>query len=473
MMAGELDEAAQCLRRAIQLHPRERSATTHNTLANTLRLQGKLAEALEHYAISLSIEPDAADVRSNYLYVHNCLAEQNLSAIFQAHREFGARCDRPMPPAARVGGGTPGRLRVGYVSPDFRQHSVAHFIEPVLAAHDRERFEVFCYANNTVSDDTTRRLKALVPQWRLIHGRDDAEVAQLIRADGIDILVDLAGHTAKNRLPLFGLKPAPVQVTWLGYPNTTGMTTMDFRITDRFADPPGESDSLHTERLYRMPECFLCFLPPAPSPDVGPLPALHRGFVTFASFNNFAKITPQVIAAWARLLQRVPGSRLAMKNISMDAAHVREHLRTALARAGIEAARLELLSPSATPMEHLERYNAVDIGLDPFPYNGTTTTCDALWMGVPVVALEGRSHVGRVGVSLLNNAGLAQLVARDGDDYVEIAARLAGDLPRLASLRGALRERLRASPLMDAPRFTRHLEAAYADMWRAQRAEAA
>jgi predicted O-linked N-acetylglucosamine transferase (SPINDLY family) len=470
---GQLDDAVQSFRHALRLQPHGPNSSLHNNLAGALQQQGKLEEAMEHYRIVLELEPHDPALRSNYLYGFNFLPRQDLAAAFAAHREFGTHFDRPMtpPPRAAAAAERLGRpLRVGYVSPDFRQHSVAHFIEPVLAAHDRSRVEPFCYSNNSDVDEVTRRLRALSPNWRVIHQRPFVEVAELIRADGIDILVDLAGHTAHNSLPIFGLKPAPVQVTWLGYPNTTGMTTMDWRITDRFADPPGESDSLHTERLYRMPECFLCFQAPSPCPEVGPLPAAADGRVTFASFNNFAKTTPQVIALWARVLRRVPGARIVLKNKSMEAEDVRRAILAQFAQGGVDASRVEMTGPIRGQSAHLERYNQVDVALDSFPYNGTTTTFEALWMGVPVVTLEGRSHVSRVGVSQMHNLGMPELVARDADDYVEIAARLAGDLPRLAALRASLRERLRASPLMDAPRFTRNLEAAFTQMWNQQAA---
>ncbi|MCE9620021.1 MAG: tetratricopeptide repeat protein [Planctomycetes bacterium] len=469
MQIGELDEAAECCRQAIQRQPREQSANLYNNLAIVLQQQGKLKEAIESIEAGLAITPDDSVMRNNYLYTLNFLADPDLAKVFEAHRQFGRLYDRPLPPRdvqEDRAAGTKRRLRVGYVSPDFRQHSVSYFIEPILAAHDKEKFEVFCYSNNAQVDDYTTRIKGLVPSWRLIHNRSEEEVAELIRRDGIDLLVDLAGHTQNSRLLLFGLKPAPVQVTWLGYPNTTGLTTMDWRITDRFADPPGESDKLHTEKLWRMPECFSCFQPQAASPDVGPLPALKNGHVTFGSFNNFAKTTPQVIAVWARILKRVPGSRLVLKNKSMSAPGVQNFILSIFAKHGVAAGSIEMRGQDGPHASHLEQYNTIDIGLDPFPYNGTTTTFEALWMGVPMVVLAGVSHVGRVGVSQMSNLGLPELIGKDPNDYVEIAARLAADVPRLTALRAGLRQRMIASPLMDVPRFTRNLETAYQEMWK-------
>ncbi|MCE9620023.1 MAG: tetratricopeptide repeat protein [Planctomycetes bacterium] len=470
---GELDESIECCRQAIKAQPR--NAVAWNNLGATFQRQGKLKEALECFETSLAIKPDFPLAWNNYLYTLNFTADSDPRAIFEAHRKFGTLFDRPMSPrdaSEKHSAGAPRRLRVGYVSPDFRRHSVAHFIEPILKAHDPEKIEVFCYSNTPIVDETTLRIKALAPNWRLIHNRPDEEVAELIRRDDIDILVDLAGHTTGNRLPLFGLKPAPVQVSWIGYPNTTGLTTMDFRITDRFADPPGETDALHSETLWRMPDCFSCFQAPPASPEVGPLPALKHGGVTFGSFNNFAKTTPQVIDVWARILKGAPAARLLLKNRSMTAPKVRDSILAMFAGHGVAAERVEMLGTDASPFDHLDRYNAIDVALDPFPYNGTTTTFEALWMGVPVVALAGASHVGRVGVSQMSNLGLTELIARDIDDYVKIAVGLAADLPRLTELRAGLRRRLIASPLMDAARFTRHLERAYQAMWESHFAKA-
>jgi predicted O-linked N-acetylglucosamine transferase (SPINDLY family) len=358
------------------------------------------------------------------------------------------------------------RLKIGYVSSDFRQHSVAWFIEPVLAHHDRERFEIFCYANLFQEDAVTERLKAHADHWRKIYGLPDELAAQQIRADQIDILVDLNGHTAENRLLVFARKPAPVQVTWLGYPNTTGLSAMDYRLTDGFADPVGMTEPFHSETLIRLPECFSCYQPPRDAPAVSELPAKEKGYITFGSFNKLTKVTPEVMATWARILQAVPGSRLALQSAGLGEDAMQQMVREAFAGLGITPERLELHGHDRSQKTHLERYRNIDIGLDPFPYNGTTTTCDALWMGVPVVTLAGKVHAGRVGVSQMSNLGLTELIGQTPEEYVAIATRLATDRERLGALRKELRSRMTASPLMDAPRFTTNLEQAYRGMWK-------
>jgi predicted O-linked N-acetylglucosamine transferase (SPINDLY family) len=435
---------------------------------------GRAREALEQFAVAMSLAPRNVVTHSTYLATLNYMGHLEPGAVFEAHRKFGERFEptvRRLPPAARPAGDDATRrpLRVGYLSPDLRTHAVAHFIEPVLAHHDRAAVESFCYHDSPIVDAVSRRLQSLAAHWTHAFGMSDDALAQRIQQDGIDILVDLAGHMGNERLLLLARKPASVQATWIGYPNTTGLTSIDFRITDALADPPGMTESLHTEQLVRLPECFSCYQPPADTPPVASLPALRNGFVTFGSFNNIAKMTPQVVQVWARILQRVPQARLTLKTKVLRSPSMQTLVRGAFAAHGVAGERLTLLGNDASVREHFDRCNAIDVALDPFPYNGTTTTLDALWMGVPVVSLAGRSHVGRVGVSQLSNLGLSELIARDEDDYVEIAARLAGDLPRLAALRSGLRERLRASPLMDAPRFTRHLEAAYRSMWQMRR----
>ncbi|MCE9620020.1 MAG: tetratricopeptide repeat protein [Planctomycetes bacterium] len=470
--AGQLDEAIEFAREAIKRLPPNAQAIPRNNLGIALSLKGELDEALENYRTAISMDIENAYVHSNYLLTLNYLGHPDLPMIFQEHKKFGDKFAsfvprlyvNPLAAGARAEAGS--KLRVGYVSPDFYGHAVGQFIEPILAAHDREKFEIFCYSNNPRVDEATKRMQASVPNWRMIDTLPDEDAAKMIQHDRIDILVDLAGHTALNRLMIFLRKPAPVQATWIGYPNTTGLPTMDYRLTDAFADPPGEADALHTEKLLRLPECFSCFKAPAQSPDVGALPALKNGRVTFGSFNNFAKITPEVMKVWIAILKRVPGSRLVLKNRSLDNPSLKKFTMEALCKCGATPEQIELLSPNISPMEHFDCYNRIDIGLDPFPYNGTTTTCDSLWMGVPVVTLAGRNHVSRVGVSQMSNLGLPEMIAKDLDEYVDIAARLAGDLPKLAALRASLRERLRTSPLMDIPRFTRNLEQAYQTMWK-------
>ena len=453
---------------------KEIDATLLDKIGNQFLSQGMAKEAIDQYEMALILAPEKPFIQSNYLYALNYQTTLDTGKIFAAHKKFGEFFERvaakleplqsPVLPHVATSDHRP--LRIGYVSSDFRQHSVSYFIEPVLAAHDKSKFELFAYYHHTVVDDMTKRIQSHVSHWRSLVGKSDADIAAMIRADGIDILIDLAGHTVTNRLPVFARKPAPVQVTWLGYPNTTGLSTMDYRITDAFADPPGMTEMFHTEKLHRMPECFSCYSAPTDAPDVAPLHAMRNGRVTFGSFNNFAKITPQVIQAWANILKRIPTATLFLKYKDLESAPMTQFIHHQFMTRGVLVSQLRIQGNDASHVEHMNRYNTIDIGLDPFPYNGTATTLDALWMGVPVITLEGISHAGRVGVSQMSNLGLQELIAHNQNEYVEIAVALARDLPRLATLRAGMRERMLASTLMNVAGFTSNLERAYESMWK-------
>ena len=430
--------------------------------------QGRLREALALYREALAEYPHAADLSSNLLHTMQYAETTTQAESFAEHLAFAQRFETPLkrdwrPHANPRESGR--RLRIGYFSPDFRDHAVAFFVEPVLAHHDRGRFEIYCYCGHSVPDDVTHRLKSLVEHWRDVDAISDDAAAKQIRDDGIDILVDLAGHTAGGRLQIFARKPAPVQVAWLGYPCTTGLTAMDYRISDAHADRIGASERYYSETLYRLPDTFDCYSPPRDAPDVGGLPALAQNCVTFGSFNNLAKLAPGVRALWARVLLAVPGSRLMLKTVSLADREARQRLIDDFAGHGVEVERLVLVSADAGYIGHLSRYAQVDIGLDPFPYNGVTTSFEAMWMGVPVVTLAGDHFVARMGVTALTNLGMTDLIANSPEEYVAIAQRLAGDLERLAALRAGLRERMANSPLMNAQGFTHNLEAAYWEMW--------
>lgn len=469
---GRAAEAESCYRAAAALVDaaahRPLWLLIYNNWGLLLYNQGRPQEAVALYREALAEYAQAADLVSNLLltmqYAEGCTQAES----FAEHRAYAQRFETPLKgnwlahPNSRAAGK---RLKIGYVSPDFRAHAVAFFIEPVLAHHDHERIEVYCYCNHPVSDQVTLRLKSLVERWRDISAIDDDEAVKQIRQDGIDILVDLAGHTAGNRLQIFARKPAPVQVTWLGYPCTTGLSAMDYRISDAHADPVGMSEPYYSETLYRLPDSFDCYCPPHDAPAVGALPAIAQGGITFGSFNNLAKLTAEVCALWAQVLLAVPGSRLLLKGSSLADTATRQRLIGNFAEQGVGAERLILVSPDATHFEHLNRYNQVDIGLDPFPYNGVTTSFEAMWMGVPVVSLAGNSFISRMGVSMLTCLGMTELIADTPEDYVAIAVRLARDLGRLAALRAGLRERMANSPLTDAKRFTLNLEQAYREMW--------
>ncbi len=463
---GRLTESEACLRRAVELNPD--MAPAQRSLGNTLKDLGRVDEAIPALRKALELDPQDASAHHSLLMTLNYSAAYSREQVYAQHRtwarDFEAAHERVFEPHSNRR--EPGRrLRVGYVSPDFRRHSVAYFIEPVLASHERANVEVFCYSNVATPDPMTARLMALADHERSIAGVSSDVVAETIRADRIDILVDLAGHTAGNSLAVFARKPAPVQVTYLGYPNTTGLRTIDWRITDIHVDPPGDGDDLHSEGLSRLERTFLCFQPPAQAPDPGPLPMLSTGHVTFGSFNALPKITPEVMALWARLLSRLPGSRLILKSLGLSDAQSREHVARAFSRLGVSADRILVLPMEDTLQGHLARYRDIDIGLDPFPFNGTTTTLEALWMGIPVVALAGDRHAGRVGGSILRNAGLAELVAQGLESYIDGALALASDPRRLSNLRESLRERLASSPLLDARGFVTALESAYRRMW--------
>lgn len=445
-------------------------AEAENNLANALASQGRAEEAIAHYQKALALAPNYADTNSSLLMAHNYLIDQDAKSIYLEHLKYAQRFEAPLRTSHQPHCNDRSlgrRIKVGYVSSDFRKHAVAHFIEPVLRHHDQEKFEIYCYSNSLTEDDTTRRIQTLIGKWRNIARMPDNKAAQLIRDDQIDILVDLNGHSGGNRLPVFARKPAPIQITWIGYPNTTGLSSMDFRITDAYADPPGLTDQYNSEQLIRLPHSFSCYQAPDDCPAVAQLPAHRNGYITFGSFNNLTKITADVIALWARILMTIPDSHLVLKTNALDDTARRQAIQNAFFTYAPFAGRLHLLGHSASTQEHLSHYNGIDVGLDPFPYNGTTTTCDALWMGVPVIVLEGHTHVARVGFSQLNNIGMPELVAHSPEEYLAIATRLATDLDHLAEIRKTLRTTMQNSPLSDAPLLTRNLESAYIEKWEA------
>ena len=507
--SGHLDEALPHYGAALELHPPLLTGPAHATFENNLAValmnRGRMGEAREHLQRALACDGGCrlalrnlgalllrcGCVREAAACYERALREAGAAGDRQAedlllllshyddtlcsadesaarHAAWGARVAAAAPRPAPYGNGRDPsrRLRVGYVSANFHQHAVTHFFEPLLQAHDRRRVEVLCYTNTSVADAATARLRASADGWREIHGLDDAAAERLIREDRIDVLVDLNGHTDENRLALFARRPAPVEVSYLGYPGTSGLRAITCRFTDEWADPPGVTEALHSEALWRLPGGFNCYQPPADCPEEGPPPVLDAGHVTFASFNVLAKTTPRVVAAWAAVLRAVPRARLLLKTATLGDGEVRGRVLGWFAAHGVGAERLELHDFTPSSRDHMALYHRVDVALDTFPYNGTTTTCDALWMGVPVVALAGRVHAARVGVSLLSRVGLPELVAASPAEYVAIAARLAGDPGGLGRLRAGLRDRVARSPLRDAPRLARAVEDGYAELWR-------
>jgi FkbM family methyltransferase len=461
-----LEQAARCLNRALILAGDFPDALLN--LGNMMTSLGRGEEATNLYERVLTIQPDNQSAISNLLLGLNYADDRTPESIAERHKQLGARFDEAAarspalarPPATS----RTGRIRIGYVSPDLRTHSVAYFFEPLLREHDRTRFEIFCYAELFSPDDMSRRLEAMADHWIPTVGLSDRAVAERIAADRIDILVDLAGHSAHNRLGVFALRPAPVQVTWLGYPNSTGLSAIDYRLVDAVSDPAPQADRLASEELVRLEGGFHCYLAPADAPPVSPPPSEKTGHITFGSFNNIAKLSNSTLSAWAALLRRVEGSTLLIKSRFFGEGSARERFLRRLDEAGVPRDRLTLIEGIPTVSDHLAAYGQVDISLDSFPYNGTTTLCESLWMGVPVIALRGTDHRSRVGASLLTHIGLSELVAENVEGYVEIAAALAGDATRLKAVRASLRQRVAASPIGDPAGFAHKIETAFLSM---------
>ena len=458
-------EAAGHYQAVLSLKPGNPAA--HNNLANCCNQLGRMDEAILHYRETYRLAPDFPEALASVLaclnYDPDCSPEQSAAE----HRHWAeqvaapyylkfARFDHDRDPERR--------LRIGYVSPDLRRHPVSAIFAPILAAHDRSRVEASCYYNFAGEDVVTLRLKSLAEHWCPVAGVDDDALCEQIRSDRIDILVDLAGHTSHNRLLAFARKPAPIQVSWLGYFNTTGLATMDYFLSDRWSSPSGQ-ERYYVERLLRLPHTRFCYQPPEYMPEVGPLAAENRGNVTFGCLNNLSKLNEKVLGLWGEVLSAVPGARLLVQAAALDDAPNCSRFGELCAKHGIAANRLELRG--FAPIEQAPaRYAEIDIALDPFPFCGGMTSLEALWLGVPIITLAGETIASRQSASMLMNLGLQELIAKDSAQYVDKAAQLARDLPRLAGLRAGLRPRFAASPLMDYAGFARALEAAYRDMWR-------
>ena len=455
----QLGEARQQFQRVIELQPDHAGA--YNNLAGIAVLERNIDEALSLLRAALKLQPNYYAAADNLLFYLNYSDKYTPEQVRDEHFRLAELYSVP-PREHLLGKCQPGdKIRIGYVSGDFRSHSVAFFLEPVLCNHNRDHFEIYCYDMVTAPDNITRRMMGLGWKWRTVYGLSDSTVADLIVADGIDILIDLSGHSQGNRLGVFALRPAPAQVTWLGYPNTTGLNQMDYRLTDDLSDPAGMTDHLYSEKLLRLPQSFLCYAPPDSAPEVTPLSSEP---FTFCCFNNHAKISDTILRLWAKILLAVPGSKLLLKNGSMGNAQIAANFSNQFSELGIDPRRLILENYTFSREEHLQRYAACHIALDTYPYNGTTTTCEALWMGVPVVTLAGTSHASRVGLSILENCGLGELIVHDADQYVQQAIALANAPERLLQYRLTLREQLSSSPLTDAERFTRDLETVYREM---------
>ncbi|MDJ0685083.1 MAG: tetratricopeptide repeat protein [Alphaproteobacteria bacterium] len=459
--AGALEQAAQAYEQALRHRPELIEVETN--LGVIRQAQTRHDEALRRHRSALAAKPDFALAAHNLLMGMHYSDAFSAAEISQAHFDWAKRRADPLTAAAPPIPSRPAdnaRLRIGYVSPDFRNHPVGRFVAPLIEQHDASAFRVFCYATGRHDDAVTRRIRRAASDWIEAAIMSDDALAARIRADRIDLLIDLAGHTAGARLLCFARRPAPVQASWLGYPNTTGLTAMDYRISDAIADPDDrETEALCSETLVRLEGGFLCYEPPVPAPSPGPAPAARPDRpVTFGSFNNLAKLNPSVIALWSRTLAATPGSRLLLKAQSLNDPATVASIRADFAAYGVAPDRLDLMGASDTLEEHFARYGLIDVALDTFPYNGTTTTFDALWAGRPVVALAGDRHAARVGQSILTHLGRADWIAQSADDYVAIASRLAAGAEAFDP------QDLLRSPYGDAAGFARKMEAAYREM---------
>lgn len=472
--AGRFSDAEAAYRTALGL--REDSPAAWNNLGNLLRNQARYGEAIEALRRAVALQPGNAMAHSNLLFSLALDPDMTGAMLLDAAREW-SRCHAsgpweedaaPSRPARRpAASDRDRRLRVGYVSPDFRDHAVGSFLAPLFEAHDRARVELFAYADVARPDARTGWFESRADGWRNAFGWPDARLAQQIRDDRIDVLIDVAGHTAGNRLLTFARRPAPVQASWLGYGGSTGMDAMGWRVTDARTDP--DSAAAHyCERLVRLPHSLFCYQPDGAAPAVAPPPLDAAGHITFGSFNNLSKINDRAVACWAAVMAGLPDSRLAVKGRGFGDAAVRARFLATFAAHGVDPGRLDLIGYAADKAAHLAAIGSVDMVLDTFPYSGATTTCEALWMGVPVVTIAGDRYVARMAAGLLGCVGLDELVAADEDDYVARATALARDPDRLRRLRAGLRDRVASSPLCDAKSFAAAMEGAIRHMWGAR-----
>ncbi|WGS49192.1 tetratricopeptide repeat protein [Paraburkholderia sp. D15] len=457
---GRFADAEARLREALAVEPHH--SVTHNNLGNVLKDQGRLADGIDCYRRALTCDPCNVVAHSNLAYALTFQAEHAQPLLHECRR-WSARHEAPFrgnyPPHANDPS-TERRLRIGYVSPDFRDHCQTLFTLPLLSHHDHARFEIFCYASVARPDELTQRVASHADVWRDVRTLDDDQLARMIRDDRIDILIDLTMHMADGRPLLFARKPAPVQIAWLAYPGTTGIGAIDYRLTDPWLDPAG-ADTMYSERSIRLPDSFWCYDPLTHTPEVNALPALANGHMTFGCLNNPCKLSDATFAMWGSVMRDIADSRLLL--MAPEGA-ARANLIERLGRQDIAAERIDFAAfrPRA---EYLRTYHQIDVGLDTFPYNGHTTSLDSYWMGVPVVTRTGDTAVGRAGLSQSVNLGLGELVGESDAQFVDIAVKLARDLPRLAGIRAGLRARLAASPLMDGARFATHVEAVYRKVW--------
>lgn len=464
-LVGRIGEALACHDRALAADPR--FALARFGRAQALHQAHRMAEAVQEYEKFLVVEPRHHEARSYRLFALHSLEGVSRDQLFADHVAYGRAVGSPPAPKLTNLPDRDRRLRIAFLSPDLRTHSVAFFLEPLLAMLDRTGFEIHLYHDHFRVDTVSDRLRHMAAVWRNFVGQPHDVVEAVIRADAPDILIDLAGHTGMtNRLPLFARRLAPVQITYLGYPNTTGLPAMDYRFTDAVADPVGDADRYATERLVRFSPTAWSYSPPADAPGVAPAPCIANGHVTFGCFNTPAKITDSMLGLWAQILNSVPRSRLCLKGAGLDSPTLRAHYATCFAQHGVAADRVDYLARTPDTKAHLACYQRLDVALDTSPYNGTTTTCESLWMGVPVVNLKGDRHMARVGASLLSAIGHEEWSVESGEAYVTCATELAGDFRRLVVLREGLRDAVRRSPLLDHAGQSARFGAALRECWR-------
>src|SRR5438067_3633731 len=463
-LANELDDAARCVERVLANDPH--AAGVHSLLADVLRNQARHREALRHYELAIVHDRNPVVAFQNLLFFMMCAPGFSAADLHARHREFARRFEAPLlspaPPAWRNILDPGRRLRIGYLSPEFRANVIGHYMQPILEHHDRTHFEIHAYFTGSRHDSVTERIASLVDHWQDVRALSDEDLVALVRRDQIDILVDLCGHGPGGRILAFARRPAPVQVNYLDYSATTGMSSIDYRLTTEYCDPSGTSEQYYSETLYRLKDTYWTYNPSLQLP-VTQLPMKANGYATFGSFNLYYRITSEVLDLWTRVLQAIPRSRLLI--VSVPPGSTQAALLERMERAGIARERVAIYG-GVPYQKYNELIGEVDIALAPFPYNGATTVMDCLWNGLPVVAKAGaETFTTRLGCSVLAATGLSELIGAGDDDYIRIAAGLASDAPRLAEPRRTLRQRLERSPTRDFAGFTSELESAYRVMW--------
>lgn len=451
---GKLSEATSSYRIALSINPQMYEAL--NGLGNVLLAQGFLDDAIRYYREALNVRPFSAAAFSNLLLTMNYHHKLSPLDIFNTHKSYGEIFDSPISNNLTIKKSK--KIKIGYVSADFRRHSVSYFLLPIFQCHDKKKFEVYCYSDVLIPDEYTKFFKNLSDVWIDTYTMHDNQLYERIVYDDIDILIDLAGHSAYNRLPVFAKKPSPIQITYLGYPNTTGLTSMDYRIVDSYTDPEGLTDGFNTEKLIRLKDCFLCFCPDENKPECLDPPIIKNGYVTFGSLNNLSKVNDFTIDLWSDVLLQIRDSRIIIKSKALSDDAVKTRLKNRFIKNGIEEDRVLLMGYVKGFYNHLEIYNLFDISLDTFPYNGTTTTFESILMGTPVVTLVGNTHCSRVGFSILKNLQCDELIATKYDDFLTICKTISSDISMLNNYKQGLRERLLRSILTDKSKFVSNFE---------------